>query len=233
MKVIRGLCRFFIWMTMFFIVALMLLMVAEVILRAFGKPILGATEWACMLLLFELTSIGAAVLSNRMIKVNMVTVRFSAKVQVILDIVMLVLCTGTIGVVAWRQFAYAMKSMSDGTRYVTIGLPQWPFIALFALAYAVGAITTLLVVIRKIANAVKGKWELEKELEDMDLVFVFGKNIPEKFRRLLGEKTGDGSGGSSGGASGGKSGDKPGVETADEIEAADVVFLTEERRDER
>ena len=62
---------------------------------------------------------------------------------------------------------------------------------------------------------------------------MFGKNIPEKFRRLLGEKTGDGSGGSSGGASGGKSGDKPGVETADEIEAADVVFLTEERRDER
>ena len=205
---------------MFFIVALMLLMVAEVILRSiFGKAILGATEWACMLLLFELTSIGAAVLSNRMIKVNMVTVRMPAKAQVILDIVMLILCTGTVGVVAWRQFVYAMKSMADGTRYVTIGLPQWPFIVLFALSYAVGAITALLVVIRKIGNAVKGKWELEKELEDMDLTFVFGKNIPMKFRRLLGEDTGEVTEQGGDGGPPDETGEKP--------------LLTEEGRDER
>lgn len=187
MKVIRGISRVFVWMTMFFIVALMLLMVAEVILRSvFGKAILGSTEWACMLLLFELTSIGAAILSNRMIKVNMVTVRFSAKAQVILDIVMLALCSGIIGLVAWRQFMFAMKSMHDGTKYITLGLPQWPFIVLFSLAYAVGAITTLSVLIRKIINAAKGKWELEKELEDMDPVFVFGKHIPERLQKLMG-----------------------------------------------
>lgn len=187
MKVIRGISRVFVWMTMFFIVALMLLMVAEVILRSvFGKAILGSTEWACMLLLFELTSIGAAILSNRMIKVNMVTVRFSAKAQVILDIVMLALCSGIIGLVAWRQFMFAMKSMHDGTKYITLGLPQWPFIVLFSLAYAVGAVTTLSVLIRKIINAAKGKWELEKELEDMDPVFVFGKHIPERLQKLMG-----------------------------------------------
>ena len=187
MKVIRGISRFFVWMTMFFIVALMLLMVAEVILRSiFGKAILGSTEWACMLLLFELTSIGAAVLSNRMIKVNMVTVRFSAKAQVILDIIMLTLCSGIIGLVAWRQFMFAMKSMSDGTKYVTLGLPQWPFIVLFSLAYAVGAITTIAVLIRKIVNAAKGKWKLEKELDELDPVFVFGKHIPEKLQKLMG-----------------------------------------------
>lgn len=187
MKVIRGISRFFVWMTMFFIVALMLLMVAEVILRSiFGKAILGSTEWACMLLLFELTSIGAAVLSNRMIKVNMVTVRFSAKAQVILDIIMLTLCSGIIGLVAWRQFMFAMKSMSDGTKYVTLGLPQWPFIVLFSLAYAVGAITTIAVLIRKIVNAAKGNWKLEKELEELDPVFVFGKHIPDKLQKLMG-----------------------------------------------
>ena len=209
---------------MFFIVALMILMVAEVILRSvFGKAILGATEWACMLLLFELTSIGAAVLSNRMIKVNMITVRFSAKVQVVLDIVMLILCTGTVGVVAWRQFVYAMKSMADGTTYVTIGLPQWPFIVLFAMSYAVGAITTLLVVIRKIANAAKGKWELEKELEDMDLTFVFGKNIPAKFRKLLGTDAGN------------DAGDDAGTDTYDgNVDDAGIdALMTEEGRDER
>lgn len=189
MKVIRGLSRFFVYMTMFFIAALMLLMVAEVILRSiFGKAILGATEWACILLLFELTSIGAAVLSNRMIKVNMVTSKLSNKAQVILDIIMLIFCTSTIGVVAWRQFMYAMKTMSDGSKYISTGIPQWPFIVLFALSYAVGALTTLFVVIRKIMNAVKGNWDLEADLEDMDPIFVFGKDLPEKYSKFFGNK---------------------------------------------
>ena len=196
MKVIRGISRFFVWMTMFFIFALMILMVAEVILRSiFGRAILGATEWACMLLLFELTSIGAAVLSNRMIKVNMITSKLPGKVQVVLDIITLILSTGIIGVVAWRQFVYAMKTMHDGTTYVTIGLPQWPFVVLFSLSYFVGAVTTLTIVIRKIYNAVKGNWALEEELEDMDPVFVFGKHLPEKYQKLLGMKTAGAEGG--------------------------------------
>lgn len=187
MKVIRAICRFFVWLTMIFIAALMLMMVAEVVLRTFfHSSILGATEWACLLLLFDLTAMGAAVLSNRMIKVNMVTVRFPKKVQVILDIVLLFLCFAAIGYTAWRQFVYSMTSMDNGVRYTTIGLPQWPFIALFAFAYAVGAITALCVMIRKIVNAARGNWLREAELEDMDPIFVFGKNnIPPRIQKLM------------------------------------------------
>lgn len=186
MKVIRAICRFFVWLTMVFIAALMLMMVAEVVLRTFfHSSILGATEWACLLLLFDLTAMGAAVLSNRMIKVNMVTVRLPKKVQVILDIVLLFLCFVAIGYTAWRQFMYSMTSMNNNVRYTTIGLPQWPFIALFAFSYGVGAITALCVMIRKIVNAVKGNWLREAELEDMDPIFVFGKNIPPRIRKLM------------------------------------------------
>ncbi len=186
MKVIRAISRFFVWLTMVFIAALMLMMVAEVVLRTFfNTSILGATEWAALLLLFDLTAMGAAVLSNRMIKVNMVTMRFPKKVQVILDIILLFLCFAAIGYTAWRQFMYSMASMHNGVRYSTIGLPQWPFIALFALSYGVGAITALSVMIRKIVNAAKGNWLREAELEDMDPVFVFGKNIPPRIKMLL------------------------------------------------
>lgn len=186
MKVIRAICRFFVWLTMFFIAALMLMMVAEVIMRTFfNSSILGATEWAALLLLFDLTAMGAAVLSNRMIKVNMLTQRFPKKVQVTLDIILLFLCFVAIGFTAWRQFMYAMSSMNNGVRYSTIGLPQWPFIALFALSYGVGAITALCVMIRKIVSAAKGQWAKEAALEDMDPVFVFGKNIPPRIQKLL------------------------------------------------
>lgn len=186
MKVIRAISRFFVWLTMVFIAALMLMMVAEVVLRTFfNTSILGATEWAALLLLFDLTAMGAAVLSNRMIKVNMVTTRLPKKAQVILDIILLFLCFVAVGYTAWRQFAYSMTSMQNGVRYTTIGLPQWPFIALFALSYGVGAITALCVMIRKIANAAKGNWLREAELEDMDPVFVFGKNIPPRIKMLM------------------------------------------------
>lgn len=192
MKVIRGISRFFVWLTMVFIAALMLMMVAEVVLRTFFRSsILGATEWAALLLLFDLTSMGAAILSNRMIKVNMITVRMPKKVQVILDIILLFLCFAAIGYTAWRQFMYSMTSMNNGVRYTTIGLPQWPFIALFALSYGVGAITALSVMIRKIVNAVRGNWLREAELEDMDPIFVFGKNIPPRIQMLLDGKDPD------------------------------------------
>ena len=186
MKIIRGISRFFVWLSMFFIVVLMLLMVAEVVIRTFfNSSILGATEWAALLLVFELTAMGAAIISNRMIKVNMVTTHFPKKVQVVLDIVLLFLCFAAIGYTAWRQFVYSMTSMNNGIKYSTIGLPQWPFIALFAFAYAVGAITALSVMIRKIINACRGRWLRESELEDMDPIFVFGKHMPPYIQKLL------------------------------------------------
>ncbi|MDO5331490.1 MAG: hypothetical protein Q4E99_02315, partial [Bacillota bacterium] len=53
------------------------------------------------------------------------------------------------------------------------------------------AITALAVVIRKIINICKGKYLLEAEIEDMDPIFVFGKNIPPKIKALIDGKPED------------------------------------------
>lgn len=190
MKVFRAISHFFVWLCMFFILALMLLMVTDVVLITFFKTsIIGTTEWAAMLLLFELTAMGASILSNRMIKVNMVTQYFSKKAQAILDVVIVFLCCGVIGFTSWRQFEYSIQSLHNGVKYATIGLPQWPFIALFGMAYGVAAITALAVVIRKIINICKGKYLLEAEIEDMDPIFVFGKRLPAKIQALIDGKS--------------------------------------------
>lgn len=192
MKVFRAISHFFVWLCMFFIVALMLLMVTDVVLITFFKTsIIGTTEWAAMLLLFELTAMGASILSNRMIKVNMITQYFSKKAQAIVDVVVVFLCFAVIAFTSWRQFEYSIQSLHNGVKYATIGLPQWPFIALFGMAYGVAAITALAVVVRKVINICKGKYLLEAELEDMDPIFVFGKNIPPRIKALLDGKTED------------------------------------------
>lgn len=176
MAVIRAINRFFIWVCMVLIVAMMLLMVGEVLGRAlFDKAILGSTEWAQVLLVCNMTAFGAAVISNRQIKVNMLTASFPKKVQVVLDIVMLLLCFVTISILTWQQFNFAIKSANTHIFYTNIGLPQWPFVAVFSFGYGVAAITTLSLVIRKIVSICKGEWDKEFELEDGDAIFMFGK----------------------------------------------------------
>lgn len=175
MKIIRVLCRIFTWLCMVFISAMMLLMVLEVLDRAlFNRSIVGATEWAQILLLCNMSSFGASVLANRQVKVNILTSKLSPKAQVILDIVILTLTALTIGVLSWQQFNYAMTSFKQHIAYINIPIPQWPFVAVFAMSYGVAALTAVLLVIRKIGSAVKGEWELEAAMEDTDELFAFG-----------------------------------------------------------
>lgn len=176
MKIIRGISRFFTWLCMGFIAALMLLMVAEVLDRAiFNRSIMGATEWAQVLLLCNMTALSAAILSNRQIKIDVLTSKLGPKAQVIMDIIVLTLSFLAIAFISWQQYFYALKSLKNQVFYITIGLPQWPFVAMFAFAYAVGALTTLSLIIRKVAALATGRWEEEAKLEDMDPIFVFGK----------------------------------------------------------
>ena len=176
MKVIRGLCRVFTFLCMIFVYAMMLLMVAEVGYRTFfNRSIIGGTEWAQILLLLNMSSFGASILANRQVKVNILTSRFGPRLQVIFDIVILTLSALAIGALSAAQFGYAVKSFSQNISYVNIPVPQWPFVAVFAMSYGVAAITAVLLVIRKIIAAVKGEWELEAALEDTDELFAFGR----------------------------------------------------------
>ena len=176
MKVIRGLCRVFTFLCMIFVSAMMLLMVAEVGYRTFfNRSIIGGTEWAQILLLLNMSSFGASVLANRQVKVNILTSRFGPKAQVILDIVIVFLAALAIGALSAAQFGYTMTSFKQHVSYVNIPVPQWPFVAVFAMSYGVAAITGILLVVRKIIAAVKGEWELEAALEDTDELFAFGR----------------------------------------------------------
>ena len=86
MKIIRALCHVFVWICMLCTAAMMLLMVSEVLSRwLFNRAILGSTEWAQVLLCCTMSSFGAAILCNRMTKVDILTSHLKPKAQVILE----------------------------------------------------------------------------------------------------------------------------------------------------
>ena len=177
MKIIRALCHVFVWICMLCTAAMMLLMVSEVLSRwLFNRAILGSTEWAQVLLCCTMSSFGAAILCNRMTKVDILTSHLKPKTQVILDIIVLFLAAVAIGVLSWRQGAYAVTTYNQHVVFDNIRLPKWIFVAVFSLSYGVAALTTLCVWIRKIHSAIKGDWEKEARLGDTDWEFAFGKH---------------------------------------------------------
>jgi len=185
MKAIRVICRLFVWLCMVSIAALMLLMVAEVISRTiFDHSIVGATEWATMLLLMNMTALGPAILSNRQIKVNILTSKFGAKAQVVTDIVILTLAFAAIAVTAWKQTDYTVQTFNNHVAYTNIKLPQWPFVGVFALSYAIAALATLALIVRKVICLFRGGWDREAMLEDTDEIFLFGRKLPPGTRAM-------------------------------------------------
>lgn len=176
MKIIRVLCHIFVWLCMLFTAAMMLLMVAEVLRRwLIGRAILGSTEWAQVLLCCTMSSFGAAILCNRMTKVDILTSHLKPKTQVIMDIFVLFFAAVAIGVLAWQQGVYAFTTYKQHVIFDNIRLPKWPFVAVFSMSYGVATLTTFCVMIRKIVSAVKGDWEKEVKLGDADPLFAYGK----------------------------------------------------------
>lgn len=176
MKFIRGLCLVFVWICMALTAALMLLMVGEVLSRALlNKAILGSTEMAQMLLVSTLSSFGASVFCNYQVKIDVLTSHFSAKAQIIIDVIVRFLTFFTILFLAWRQGAYAITSYNQKIIYTNLKMPQWPFVALFSLSYGVAALTVLCLAIRKLLSLFNGTYEQEVALEDTDPVFAYGK----------------------------------------------------------
>ena len=182
MRIIRIISKIFMVLCMVCIFVLMMLMVSEVLIRMiFNKSIVGSTEWAQILLLCNMTALSPAILSNRQIKINMVTSHLKPKVQVILDLFILALSCAVIAVIAWQQFKYTIKNYNNQVFYTSINIHQWPFVAVFSVAYAIGALTTLMLVIRKVSALITGNWDEEAGSEDLDEIFLLGK---KKFLEL-------------------------------------------------
>lgn len=176
MKVIRIIGLFFTYVCMVLIALMMLLMVSEVIARTvFTRPIPGATEWVQVMLVCCMTSLGASIMTGSMVEINMLTKRLKPVPQVVLDIVVLFISLGIIILIAIQQFRSGNRSMANNVVWSSVQVPQWPFLYLFGVSYAVAALVIIFTIIRKIIALSQGRAEEEVRLGSADYEFAFGK----------------------------------------------------------
>jgi TRAP-type transport system small permease protein len=119
----------------YFIVILMLMMVADVIARhMFNNPITGIYEISVVILVIVVFfTLGACQLKKSNISIDLLISRFSKTTQNIIDTIIFFMCLCFTSVLTWRFILYAIKEYQSGSLVsTTLGLPVYPFIIIAA-----------------------------------------------------------------------------------------------------
>lgn len=128
----------------FFLVALMTLIVANVILRLFGKPIAATVEWAEFL---SAMSIGLAVAycgaKGGHLTIDFVVQKFNKVVQAVIGTINNLIILVFVSLSFWRLIIYANDARISGQVSMTSQTPYYYFIYLVAFGFLVYGLVVL------------------------------------------------------------------------------------------
>jgi len=135
------------------ITAMMLLIVVDVVMRAFfNMPITGSVEITQMLMAGTILGFAKSCLGNDNLKVDVVMEHMPKTVQYVVDVITSVICIGICGLLCWRTIENALYSLDKGLSYLTLPqVPKWPFIILLAVGFA-GGIVGFILRIKKLSD---------------------------------------------------------------------------------
>ena len=136
--------------------AMMLLICADVVLRAFGYPIYGGLD---MVQLLSVAVLACALPYTHQQKghvgVDLVVQKFSSRSQAIIDSIMSFISMILWGLVAWQMWIYGTELASKGEVSMTIGWPVHPFMYLVAVCFGLMSILLLVELTYLVGKAVK------------------------------------------------------------------------------
>ena len=118
---------------------MMLLTVADVVLRAaLNKPIIGATEIIeQMMVAVVFLGLGWCALQGKQISVELFASRYKPGTQRVIDLIMYFIGMIMVAVTCWRTVMSTLRVMDFGITCSYIEVPKYPFYALAALGWAI------------------------------------------------------------------------------------------------
>lgn len=140
-------------------VAIMLLIVSNIILRAlFNRPILGTYEYAGFLTAVVIgLSLAYCAVQNGHIAVSFVVDRFPPKMQAVVDIVTNIVALCFWGLSAWHVWKYANNTAVNGIVSPTTQTPFHPFIYIVSFGLFVLCLVLLVRLIESLKRAAVNK----------------------------------------------------------------------------
>jgi TRAP-type transport system small permease protein len=154
MEIFRRLSRIIGYVATSFMIVLMLLTVADVVLRYFfNSPITGTTEISRLLMVvIVFPALGWAAIDRGHIRVDLIVIQFSKRTQALIHAVTLIIALVTYGFITWRSF---LESAVVNRQTSLLRLPFEPFYWLMSVGLLVFCLAILVLIIEEITKAVK------------------------------------------------------------------------------
>ncbi len=156
---VAWLCRLLDRIAAFCIVSIMVLVVANVLLRAvFNHPILGTYEYVGFLTAVAIgLALASCALQNGHIAVSFVVDRFSCRVQAIVEIITNIFALCFWGLSAWYIGKYAHSMSVNGVVSPTTQTPFYPFVYFVSFGLLALCLVLLVRLLDSIKKAALGK----------------------------------------------------------------------------
>ena len=170
-KILNGLASVLSVLSTVIVAAMMLLVVADVVMRFFHMPITGAMEITQMMMVGMILGFAKSCLGRDNLKVDFVADMLPKKVQYVLDVATSIICIGVCVLLMWRTFDNAIYTLQNKLVYLTLPMvPKWLFVLLLAFGFAGGIVGFLLRIHKLNEEKKSGGGPSEEEEENSHVI---------------------------------------------------------------
>ncbi len=139
------------------VVAMMVLVGGNILLRIFWKPIIGTYDWTGLIgAMFIALALGNCGVEKSHVRVEFIMARFSPRIQAVVDSITGILSLGFFALAAWQSVVMGNEMWRKGDVSITVQTPFYPFVytiafgcALLWLVILVDTIKSLIKVVRR------------------------------------------------------------------------------------
>jgi len=138
------------------VVAMMLLLGSNIVLRFFGKSILGTYDWTGLIgtILIALALAYCGIKGGH-VRVEFIVMLLPRRVQAILDSITGILSLGLFGLAAWQSVVLGNEMWGKGDVSMTVQTPFHPFVYTIAFGCALLWLVILVDTIKSLAEVIR------------------------------------------------------------------------------
>jgi TRAP-type C4-dicarboxylate transport system permease small subunit len=139
------------------VVGMMLIVGGNILLRFFGKPILGTYDWTGLLATILIAlSLGYCGVLKGHVRVEFILARFPQRVQAVVDSITGMLSLGLFALAVWQSVVLGNEMWRKGEVSITVKTPFYPFVYAIAFGCALLWLVIFVETMKSLAKAVRG-----------------------------------------------------------------------------
>jgi TRAP-type C4-dicarboxylate transport system permease small subunit len=144
------------WIAQGAVVAMMLMVGGNILLRFFGKPVLGVYDWTGLIgTILVALALGYCGIRKNHVRVEFIVARFPQRAQAVVDSITGILSLGLFALAAWQTLVLGNDMWQKGDVSITVQAPFHPFVYTIAFGCALLWLVILVDTMKSLIKAVK------------------------------------------------------------------------------